>query len=215
MIASHLDQPGGPEDDASATPDSAGVPPDRRIIGAIDRFDRWADERVADRLRGRATADRLFYAASALGDHGLVWLILADLQALARADRWPDWLRTSGALGVESIVVNGPIKWAFRRPRPVRHTPASLPLRVPITSSFPSGHATSAFCAAALLTEADPDHRCLYYGLAVIVAWSRVHVRLHHASDVLGGAAIGAVLGMAAKRLVRLVPRESGAARRG
>lgn len=172
--------------------------------GAVGSFDRWVDQLIADRLRGHRAADRLFYAASALGDHGLLWMILADLQAVARPERWRVWLRTTGALGVESIVVNGPIKWVFRRQRPIREVEAALPLRVPITSSFPSGHATSAFCAAALLTEVDPKRCVLYYSLAVIVAWSRVHVRLHHASDVLGGAVIGALLGQVAKRLVPL-----------
>jgi undecaprenyl-diphosphatase len=165
------------------------------------------DERVAERLRGNAIADRVFYAASALGDHGLVWLILADLHALGAADRWRSWLRVAGALGVESIIVNGPVKWVFRRQRPEAKGEARLPLRTPHTSSFPSGHATSAFCAATLLSEADPRRRGAYFTMAAVVAWSRVHVRLHHASDVIGGAAIGTVLGVVAKRLVPLRPR--------
>jgi undecaprenyl-diphosphatase len=36
---------------------------------------------------------------------------------------------------------------------------------------------------------------------AVVVATSRVYVRMHHASDVVAGAAIGAVIGAAARRL--------------
>lgn len=189
-------------------PEGSEESPDAGPLGPIGSFDLWVDQHVAERLRGHPAADRLFYAASALGDHGLLWMILADLQALARPEQWRAWLRTTGALGVESIVVNGPIKWVFRRQRPVRQSTSALPLRVPITSSFPSGHATSAFCAAALLTEVDPKRRSVYYALAVIVAWSRVHVRLHHPSDILGGAVIGALLGRVARQLVPLATQE-------
>lgn len=155
-------------------------------------------------MRGNSVADRVFYTASALGDHGLIWLILADIHALGAADRWPGSLRLAGALGVESVVVNGPVKWMFRRQRPELRDEARLPLRTPRTSSFPSGHATSAFCAATLLSETDPRRRAIYFTVAAVVAWSRVHVRLHHASDVIGGAAIGTLLGVIAKRLVPL-----------
>jgi undecaprenyl-diphosphatase len=53
-----------------------------------------------------------------------------------------------------------------------------------------------------LLSEGDPALRPLYYGLAVVVALSRIHVRIHHASDVAAGAALGAVLGEIARRLM-------------
>jgi undecaprenyl-diphosphatase len=68
----------------------------------------------------------------------------------------------------------------------------------PITSSFPSGHATAAFCAATLLG-GGPG----WYALASAVSASRVYVRLHHASDVAAGAAFGLALGLAFRRVVR------------
>jgi len=37
-----------------------------------------------------------------------------------------------------------------------------------------------------------------------VVSASRVHVRIHHASDIAGGAAVGAALGFLIKRLVPL-----------
>ena len=69
-----------------------------------------------------------------------------------------------------------------------------------MTSAFPSGHVTSAFTAAAFLARGDrlaPAYR----GLAVLVAGSRVYVRLHHASDVIGGALLGVAFGRLARRL--------------
>ncbi|HEX3539978.1 MAG TPA: phosphatase PAP2 family protein [Acidimicrobiales bacterium] len=180
-------------------------------LGPVSTFDRWVDERFAAHLRDIPAADRVFYAASALGDHGLVWLMLAAVRGL-RSDtsELHPTVRAMGAVGIESILVNGPIKWVFRRQRPPPGAGSHLPLRQPRTSSFPSGHATSAFCAATLLSDGDPALRPLYYGLAVIVAWSRIHVRVHYASDVIGGAVIGVALGQIIKRLVPLPPTTPG-----
>jgi membrane-associated phospholipid phosphatase len=46
----------------------------------------------------------------------------------------------------------------------------------------------------------------MYYGIAVIVATSRVYVKMHHASDIIVGAALGAMMGRTARRLFPLPP---------
>jgi undecaprenyl-diphosphatase len=81
-----------------------------------------------------------------------------------------------------------------------------LPIRQPLTSSFPSGHATAAFCGATLLADRDRLGP-LYFLVAASVALSRVYVRIHHASDVVGGVVIGLLLGQFAKALLPLRPR--------
>ena len=77
-------------------------------------------------------------------------------------------------------------------------------IRVPSTSSFPSGHASAAFCAAVLLSKRQPRLVPLWFGLAAVVGLSRPYVRMHHASDVVVGAAIGAAIGEIASLLVPL-----------
>jgi len=179
----------------------------RRNADRVSRFDDRVD-RAFDHLRGNPVADRVFYGASALGDHGLIWLILGALRGLRSEHDWHAAVRTGAGVGVESAVVNVGIKSLFRRNRPAYEGLRPHRLRRPRTSSFPSGHATSAFCAAALLSEDDPL-KPLYYGVALVVAWSRVYVKIHHASDVVGGIVIGAVLGRIGKRLLPLPARES------
>ena len=156
-----------------------------------------------DRLRGHRVADRLFYAASALGDHSLIWLMLAAGRGLRSEEDWKAALRLGAALGAESALVNLGIKSLFGRTRPVSQAPRPLPLRQPRTSAFPSGHGTSAFMAAGLLSE-ESSWWPAYYALAAIVATSRFYVRIHHASDVVGGIMIGIVLGQLVRRLVPL-----------
>ena len=171
----------------------------------VDRFDATIDG-VFDRVRGNPIADRVFYGASALGEHGMVWVMLAALRGLRGGRHERAGFRLIVGAGAESLVVNGGIKSLFRRSRPVVEAPRPLPLRIPLTSSFPSGHASSAFFAASLLSDGDPSLGPLYYGLAAVVATSRVYVKIHHASDVVGGVAVGAVLGRLARRLAPLDP---------
>ena len=178
-------------------------------MGVVDQFDRSVDEFFERKLRSKPSVDRLMYAASALGDHGILWLLIAGARQTQRVRRgepsWRPFVRAAAGIGLESALVNGPVKWIFRRDRPVQDTPRTRHLRQPRTSSFPSGHATSAFCAAALLRDGDPLWP-LYYAAAAIVAASRVHVRIHHASDVAGGVVLGIALGEVARALVPLSP---------
>ncbi|MDQ6782101.1 MAG: phosphatase PAP2 family protein [Actinomycetota bacterium] len=182
--------------------------------GRMTAFDDHLDDAFERFVRNRRGPDVIMYAASALGDHGLLWLLLAGVQAGRRhRGNWRrPLIRAAAGLGLESALVNGPVKWMFRRSRPVHDGPRPLHLRQPRTSSFPSGHATAAFFAAGLLGEDDPLWP-LYYALAVVVAASRLHVRIHHASDVVGGAVIGVVLGEIVRRAVPIeapVPAEPG-----
>jgi undecaprenyl-diphosphatase len=73
-----------------------------------------------------------------------------------------------------------------------------------LTSSFPSGHASAAFFSAAILTTATGRSLApVWYSTAAIVATSRAYVRIHHPSDVIGGAAAGVLLGIAGSKVFR------------
>ncbi len=175
-----------------------------RVRDQVSRFDRVVD-RGFDRLRGRRVPDKVFYVASDLGDFSLVWMILGALRGLRSERDWHAAVRLGAAAGAESFFVNWVVKSFFRRDRPIVEMEHPHHLRVPLTSSFPSGHATSAFSAALLLSDDDVLWP-LYYATAVVVAASRVHVRIHHASDVVVGAALGTAFGMVARRLYPLPP---------
>lgn len=179
----------------------------RRVVGTFD--DRV--DTAFDRIRGNPIADRIFYGASTIGDHGLIWLLLGAARGLRSEHDWHAAVRVGVGVGVEAAIVNLGVKSLFRRTRPawVSDAPRPRRLRNPRTSSFPSGHATAGFTAAALLSEGDPLWPA-YYAIAAVVASSRVYVKIHHASDVVAGVAIGAVFGHLGRRLWRLpeVPSE-------
>lgn len=67
--------------------------------------------------------------------------------------------------------------------------------------SFPSGHTISAFAMAAVLSSFYPSYRWIWYSLAVLVAFTRVYIDAHFASDVFVGAVLGLVIGLRASRL--------------
>jgi membrane-associated phospholipid phosphatase len=169
------------------------------LSGLVARFDAAVDRRV-DRMRGNPVLDRVMYTASDLGDFSLIWHLVGTGRALAPDRRVIHAVRAAAVLGVESALVNGPIKSLFRRHRPVWEHERPYRLRVPKTSSFPSGHASSAATAAGVLSERDRLGP-LYYALGAVVACSRVYVRHHHASDVVAGALLGVVLARLARRI--------------
>ncbi|HSL58127.1 MAG TPA: phosphatase PAP2 family protein [Acidimicrobiales bacterium] len=170
------------------------------LLGRFDaEVDRWFDH-----LRGIPVADRAFYSASTLGDWSLVWHLLGTAQATVDPEHGTRRaVRAAAALAVESALVNGVVKTWFRRERPVHDHERPHNLRTPATSSFPSGHASAAFLAATLLSERSRLGP-VWFAVATVVATSRVHVRIHHASDVVGGAVIGVALGAAVRRAVPL-----------
>lgn len=170
----------------------------RQRVAAFDT----AVEGAFDRLRGNPIADRVFYTASELGEFSLIWHLLGATRGLRSDADARRAVKFSACMGVESIVVNGLLKSAFRRTRPTWDQPRAYHIRRPLTSSFPSGHASAAFTAAAVLAD-DHPMAPLYYAAAAVVATSRIYVKIHHASDVVGGIAVGVALGAIAKRVCR------------
>jgi undecaprenyl-diphosphatase len=148
--------------------------------------------------------DRIFYSLSSAADHSILWHALGALRA-ARTGKPQTAVRLSVVLGVESALTNGPIKSLFKRVRPPSRPEGPLPygMRSPITSSFPSGHATAAFTAASMLSQGSAAAPA-YFAVAGIVAYSRVYTKMHHPSDVLVGAGLGLVLGQIGRRLLPL-----------
>jgi len=163
-----------------------------------ERLDARIDA-LLEPARHSRTVRSISGAASTLGDFSIIWHVIGFVRAIDSRDRLGQAVFLSCALGVESLVVNQGVKRLFRRARPTVSGDDRFAMRTPSTTSFPSGHASSAVFATILLGSfTGAPLVWLWVGLAVLVAMSRVIARIHHFTDIVAGAAVGALLGLAA-----------------
>ena len=146
-------------------------------------------------------------AVSHAADLSRLWLAAAAGLTVAGGPRGRRAAGTGlAAIGVTSAIVNLGLKPLGRRARPDREghgVPAARHVPVPASTSFPSGHAASAFAFATAAGSVLPGARPALGGAAALVAYSRVHTGVHYPGDVLAGALTGAVLGAATAAALR------------
>jgi len=178
------------------------VPGQSQFGPQVDAFDERFDA-LLEPIRGNPIADRVFSTASHVGDFSLIWHGIGIVRGIAKGR--PDQVIVLALMvGAESLIVNQGVKRLFRRERPTQTGDDRLRVRKPTTSSFPSGHATSAAFAAMVLSGWDgPKVGMIWWKLAAIVGISRVYVRIHHGSDVVAGAVIGTLFGLIGRRIAK------------
>jgi YegS/Rv2252/BmrU family lipid kinase len=183
----------------------------RRIRRALARADRRL---LTGAIRHRTPASsRVMTTASHVANRSMLWMAISALLS-ATGRRKPRTAAASGLLGigVAATLVNGPLKFAWRRDRPPimvsgRGGEPLLPL--PRTFSFPSGHSASAAAFATGASIAAPALAPVLVPMAGTVAYSRVHTGVHYPSDVAVGIAIGSGSGYLAARAVRRMRERS------
>ena len=168
----------------------------------VEQFDDAAD-RWLEQFRGHPALDRVMTLATHAGEFSSIWHVSSAVRGLARGR--PDQIVALAiGIGAESLIVNQGLKRIFRRRRPTTSGDQRFEIRTPITSSFPSGHASAAAFAAVCLVGWDGRRwASLWIPMAATVAVSRPYVRIHHASDIVGGVVAGAAMGLAARRIFR------------
>ena len=120
--------------------------------------------------------------------------------------------RGLASIAVTSSVVNLGVKPLGRRRRPDReaeHVPIARHVRMPSSTSFPSGHSAAAFAFATGVGDLLPPVGIPLRGLAALVAYSRVHTGVHYPGDAVAGALIGTALAQVTTRAFdrRAAPR--------
>lgn len=98
------------------------------------------------------------------------------------------------------------LKSLIQRPRPCQVL-EQVRILVGCTSSFalPSNHATNTFAIASFFASSYRRLAVPLFALAFLVGYSRIYVGVHYPLDVLGGAALGVVLGLLAGALGRWI----------
>jgi undecaprenyl-diphosphatase len=152
-------------------------------------------------------SDRFLTRLSWVMTSGTGWLLFLLLATLVDRKRgWKATRAVAPALWLATATVEHPIKKWFRRRRPfLSLIEAIIVGRKPGSYSFPSGHSAAAFAGALLLAREYPARARGFFGLASLVAFSRIYLGVHYPGDVLSGSLLGMVLAKIYSRLFRKV----------
>lgn len=164
---------------------------------------------IQDHLRNPILTPILKVLTS-LGNSGILWIILAALFLVFRKTRKAG---VAGAIALifSLLIVNLGLKPAVDRIRPYDVIEGLTCLIERQTdSSFPSGHASSAFAAALAFRFYLPQKK-LSLGLLIlagVIAFSRLYVGVHYPTDVLVGILCGILAALLSYGILRLVERK-------
>lgn len=144
------------------------------------------------------TLDRSMARLSHAADYSRLSLASAAILA-ATGGRQGRRAATNGLASVAAAasVINLAVKRLGHRRRPdraARAVPVARRVPMPSSTSFPSGHSAAAFAFATGVGHVLPAAAIPLYGLAALVAYSRVHTGVHYPGDVVAGALMGTTL---------------------
>ena len=194
----------------------------QRLADELARGGGPVRQRAAGRLRELGAVDRAIYSAvaatptpsldeplrrlsNAANNSGLWMAVAAGLGVAGGKAGRRAAVRGTVAIGVTSALVNLAVKSAWSRHRPDRAgagVPVQRNVRMPTSTSFPSGHAASGFAFAAAIGRDQPWLGLGLRFLAAAVAYSRVHTGVHYPGDAVVGALIGEGTGQAVAGLM-------------
>ena len=192
-----------------------GVPAAEVLVARLQQTARGLSAPSLRSLQELAQLDRELYAAIAdvptptldepirrlsnSANYSLIWLSAAAALAIAGGRRGRKAaLAGVVAIGVTSAVVNQGIKRLYPRARPDRageEVPLERHVRMPTSTSFPSGHSASGFAFATAVGAYLPVLGAPLRFMAAAVAYSRIHTGVHYPGDAVIGSLVGASIG--------------------
>ncbi len=160
---------------------------------------REMDERVVRRMSliHRPVLDKIMVLFTYAGTGGFIWWVLFIIPFLiSRTFRQTGIILTS-ALGFNYVLGEIVIKKLVGRARPsTLIADEDMKINKPKDHSFPSGHSASSFCAFTVTLLCCPVWIWLpAFALACTIAFSRMYLRVHYLTDVLGGVLLGIIDG--------------------
>jgi len=139
--------------------------------------------------------DKIMIIATSWGNMGFIWLAMAGIMTSNKKTR-SIGLITLATLILGAIVSEGILKHLIQRPRPYTDFPSIQMLVDKVTSySFPSGHATSSFAAAYVLSRYLKKYAPVFWTMACAIAFSRIYLFMHYPTDIVAGIILGLLCG--------------------
>ena len=159
---------------------------------------------ILDWIAGLRTEwlDTLIPIISAFGNDGIGWIIVAVVLTCI-----PKYRKAGLTMGLALIfcllIGNMTLKPLIARPRPYSYFPEMTLLIAPLSDfSFPSGHTFASFASATALFLHHKKAGLTAYGLAIVIAFTRLYLYVHFPSDVLAGMLLGICCGWIAYKIV-------------
>lgn len=142
--------------------------------------------------------DKFMVNITSLGNLGIVWILIALLLMISEPDKQHVGASMLIALVMCIVVGNILIKNIVKRNRPFFHKNYKVLIKQPWDYSFPSGHTLSSFAAATVLFSLNQTVGILSLILAVLIALSRLYLRVHFFTDVFFSMVLGTGIGLLA-----------------
>ncbi len=159
------------------------------------------DPAIAASLNGSSVPGYAgFFSAVTLAGNAYVWLVVLIVAILL--GKWRSLAAVLVVVLLFSMVINDDLKGIVDRARPGGVVvPGYFALH---SSSFPSGHTQTAFVVAAFLSAFIlRRYSLITFLLAAAVGMSRLYLGYHYFTDVVGGAAVGVIIGLLAIYILR------------
>jgi len=160
------------------------------MISLIHKFDSSILLYIKANMHG-AIMDKIMVLSTYLGNKGMVWIIIIVLLMINKKYRRIGFMALA-ALILSTVLGEGILKHVIKRIRPSANIPAiNLLISKPLSYSFPSGHATSSFSVAGVLTKYFTKYALEFFSLASLISFSRLYLYVHYPTDILAGIVLG------------------------
>lgn len=132
----------------------------------------------------------------------VLFLVFVFSRALSRKEKLLLFCEGFGAALLSRGVVEL-IRLVVHRPRPSVDYHSLVGLLPEYSFSFPSGHAAFFFALSTVVYVYNKRWGWWLYGASALIGVARVAAGVHYLTDILAGAALGAVVGYLAVRLLK------------
>ena len=163
----------------------------------IEKYDIKAAKYINSLYHSKAL-DNFMKFFTYLGNLGLLWVGISIVFMLSHESR---------KKGIVLILGEGIIKHIVKRKRPFTNMNLcdQLIIGTPSTFSFPSGHTASSFAASAVFLAINSRISIIILIISTCIALSRIYLKVHYVSDVIGGAILGLLCGSITVSLFNIV----------